>query len=194
MPNERLDKEGGKNLFIGDKKKPINYLDIPTGDYFNGDFSMLGMFELKSNKNLTLIEFSGSNMKLDSVSLSIQNNQLVLCIYDQKIPRCMKSKSLKLNERYHLAIVLQDIESTIFLNGTKNTETFLQMPRKCERSNNKIANNNEDVSLDYIKLYEGALTSSEIFNFFLSESEAKSTSKITSYFTTDIPNNTTPLG
>ena len=39
MPKERLDKAGGKNLYIRDKKT-TDYLRIPTGDFFDGDFSM----------------------------------------------------------------------------------------------------------------------------------------------------------
>ena len=180
--NNLTDLVDGKNLY--NVKKTPGYLGIPTGDYFPGDdFSIEGGgFEFKTSKQITLLKLSGPDMKFDGVFLSFQENRLVWCIYDEYIPRCMKSKPLELNVWYHLAFVLEDSKGFIYVNGEKNAKKLMQTVKKTDKCTNQITNNTENISVKYIRLYKGSLSNSSVYEFYVSELSSKPSGKISFNF------------
>ena len=153
------------------------YLQVPSGVYFDGDFTITAWINLKSYNSLaTIIDF-GNSVSNDNIILGvslISPDYLVGEIYALDKPSTIKSfGSINLNEWHHVALSLKANRLSIYINGSLDkSETIIYLPRAVNRNYSYIGKSKwNDVSyVDAVyndfKIYRGALTSDEIYKEF----------------------------
>ena len=164
------------------------YLQVPSGVYFEGDFTITAWIQLKSYNSLSTIIDFGNSVSNDNIILGvslISPDNLIGEIYAFDKPSTIKSfGSINLNEWYHVALSLKANRLSIYINGKLDkSETIIYLPRAVNRIGSYIGKSNwknvsyADAVYNDIKIYRGALTSDEIYKEY---DELKSE---TNYFT-----------
>jgi len=164
-----MDRFGNPNSAIYLNK---SFLQVPSGVYFEGDFTITVWINLKSYNSLTTIIDFGNGPSKNNIVLGmalINANLIIGEVYDSDKPSLIKSSSsINLNEWHHVALTLRANSLSIYINGIlDNIETISYLPRSVKRNFNYIGKSNWGVSnadafFSDIKLYRGALTSYEI--------------------------------
>ncbi len=181
MTEDRLNKSDSALLLNN------GYIRIPSGVYFNGDFTFMAW--VKFNRRFTsLFVFKHSSRSLN-IFCDIQAvNEIVSYEYEYDMNRityksynktqCTVSTlntnliitdtELKLNQWIHLALVFSNNSLRFYLNNTLNGKTSLEMLRNEYFNSNFIGkqgiNNLEDYSITYdeIKMFDRSLNEYEL--------------------------------
>jgi hypothetical protein len=157
------------------------FLKIPPSDaYFTGgDFTIMAWIQMKSRKQYARIIEFGNGPYSDSVAFG--GGQLNTQLYFAVVLNSSSESSLntpttyviELNTWYHVAAVLQGQKAYIYINGIQVANGPMQRPRSILRKENYIGRSNyhyvnldddADAVYDDIKLFKGALKSSDIMN------------------------------
>lgn len=152
----------------------------PSGAYCTGgDFTITAWIQMKSSKkHARIIEF-GNGPYSDSVIFG--GGQLNTQLFFAVILNSSSTSSLntpttyviELNIWYHVAAVLQGQKAYIYINGIQVANGPMQRPRSILRKENYIGRSNyhyvnldddADAVYDDIKLFKGALKSTDIMN------------------------------
>ncbi len=156
-------------------------MNIPPSDaYFTGgDFTIMAWIQMKSRKQYARIIEFGNGPYSDSVAFG--GGQLNTQLYFAVVLNSSSESSLntpttyviELNTWYHVAAVLQGQKAYIYINGIQVANGPMQRPRSILRKENYIGRSNyhyvnldDDAGAVYddIKLFKGALKSSDIMN------------------------------
>lgn len=145
------------------------FLNAPYQMYFCGDYSVTAWIKLNENEPyVSIIYFSLGVDNSDAlIRLDINNNQ-----FNKK-----KTEDFRLNEWHFVSFTYKYPLVSIYINGTKIDENISSSPTCTYRSINYVGNNlmipSEKLSnafYDDIKIYMGALNSSQIKYFYDYES------------------------
>ena len=149
------------------------YLQVPTGVYFSGDFTLTAWIYLKSYQYYSRIIDFGNGQASANIIFSMFTNSLTLFgkIYNYSDTSLVLSTSpiINLNQWYFISFVLSGTTGYIYVNGSQvATKTLLLVPNNITRTSNYIGKSNfenisnADAIYDEIKIYNRALTSIEI--------------------------------
>jgi len=151
------------------------YLQVPTGVYFSGDFTVTVWIYLKSYLSWSRIFDFGNGSPNENVYLSIIDTNSKLQGYIWRVSsesRLDTSSIISLNQWYFIAFVLKGTTGSIYANGNQVATGSLLIPINVVRTNNFIGKNNwygfpnTDAIYDEFKIYQLALSSSDIINEF----------------------------
>jgi hypothetical protein len=172
---------GGENYsFVPDRFGSQNsaiyfnqgYLQVPSGNYFSGDFTFTAWIYLKTNQPWLKIFDFGNNGDggSDNVGLAINmtNSKITGFTYNNSSRLLIQASSIiiNLNQWYFISFVLNGTTGYIYVNGNQVANDTLNVPNNITRINNYIGKSdlNADAIYDEFKIYEGALSSSNIMN------------------------------
>ena len=193
--NNLSDVVGGANLFGGSKYSFTTdrfgipnaaiyfnqgYLEVPSGVYFSGDFTVTAWIYLKSYKYFSsILEFS-NGMYSDNIDLLMYESTSYLSTYvykgssKQYFKTSSSSTGINLNQWYFVTFVLNSTTGYIYVNGNQIANGTLYVPNNIIRTRNYIGGTswyltdyNADAIYDEIKIYEGAMPSPEILSEFI---------------------------
>ena len=158
------------------------YIRIPSGVYFNGDFTF--MARVKFNQRFSkLFVFGHSSRTLnifcdDRVVTEIEDwgrrqksyykTQCIVSTLNKDL--LSKVTELKKDQWMHLALVLSENSLILFLNNTLSGKTSLEMLRNEYFDSNFIGKQNEkildnySITYDEIKMFDRSLTDYELRN------------------------------
>lgn len=164
------------------------YLQIPSGDYFTNDFTITAWINLKVNSTYftTIVDF-GNGYPSDNIWFGFYNTLLLAYIYrqDGNIKSYITGMELSLNEWYHVGFVLKGIKGYLYVNGNLTSKRhFMLVPLEVSRTQNFIGGSNWNdpylsAFIDEIKIYNGALNSSQIIDEYRSiEKPIKKSNKL----------------
>ena len=188
--NNLSDVAGGAHLFGGSKYSFTTdrfgtpnsaiyfnqgYLEVPSGVYFSGDFTVTAWIYLKSYKYFSsILEFS-NGMNSDNIDLLMYESTSYLSAYvykgssSQYFETSSSSIVINLNQWYFVAFVLNSTTGYIYVNGNQIANGTLYVPNNIIRTKNYIGGTswyltdyNADAIYDEIKIYNRVLSSSII--------------------------------
>jgi len=149
----------------------LGYMNVPPGVYFNGSFTIIAWIKIVQT-SLNYI-FSVGNGQSNTVFLANWNgNQIYSNVYP-KGGAIATGKTIPLNSWNHVAFTLDSAGTgSLYINGVFQVTGFMGMPDAVIRVNNTIGGNNFGQSnanaiYDDIKIYNGALNSTNILNDYL---------------------------
>jgi len=150
------------------------YLKIPSGLYLTGDFTVTFWLQIKLYKRWAHIFEFGNEFNIIRFQLK-NNNRLLACIHTEtySLLPSINGADLKSNVWYHLALVLRSNKGYIYINGDKIVEGQLNIPENVTTTENYIGGGDETGKLnpnaiyDDLKIYDGAMKSTEIRDDFL---------------------------
>lgn len=182
---------GGRNFaYVDDRfnrpKSAIHlhkgFLQIPTGAYFNGDFTVTAWIKLRADQPwVRIIDFGepANNDNLFITTIGRKSNVAVgssITVSEKTIFRSSKSE-MYLEVWYHLGVVLSGKKVSVYINGRLKEESTgdFVIPRNVIRTENFIGRSNylqqgdedADAVYDELKIFKGALTSEEIEKDFM---------------------------
>lgn len=146
------------------------YLKVPLGVYFSDSFTVTVWFKLNSLRyNSRIIDFGDGVSDNVVIGFDELTSHIVVMIFDESYKTEMISKTaINLNVWTYLAVVFHEGKAEIYLNGTCDSSGSLYIPRNVRRFSNLIGksnwatNQNIHAYLDDLKIFNRALTSSEI--------------------------------
>ena len=188
--NNLTDVIGGANLYGGanysftyDRFCSLNsaiyfnrgYLQVPTGVYFSGDFTVTAWIYLKSYQYYSRIIDFGNEPNNDNIILAMIGTTSQ--IYGRVSQYFQTSSIINLNQWYFISFVLSGTTGYIYVNGSQvATKTLLLVPNNITRTSNYIGKSNfenisnADAIYDEIKIFKGALSSNDIMNEYTTSS------------------------
>jgi len=156
------------------------YLQVPSGVYFYGDFSVTAWIYLKSIESWTCIFDFGNGAPSDNVIVAKYNmsTQIYASIYQGiNMSSVLTNSTINLNQWYFISYVLSGTIGIIYINGNQVANSTMRMPNNILRTSNFIGKSNWDVLSDLktvsnaiydeMKIYKGAMTSAEIMNEYI---------------------------
>jgi hypothetical protein len=151
------------------------YLQVPEGVYFSGDFTVTAWIYLKSYKNNSRFFDFGNSESSNNIGLAMSG--LTSQIYgfimkDSSVLQIQTSSIINLNEWYFISFVLSSTTGYIYVNGSQVVNGTLYVPNNLQRTSNFIGKSNRavdsnicaDAIYDEFKIYQGALSSTDIMN------------------------------
>ena len=164
------------------------YYQIPPGVYFKGDFTI--SIWLKINVFLpysTIIEFFNAP-NLDSVTIQSANSQLQpqLFISYSYSYNSITSPIIFLRGQWtHLVVSLSGTTGSVYLNGMLAAQSnYMSIPRNIKRTSNSIGKDSSSYydnlwsDLDDLRIYDRALSQTEIYDLLYCSSVTNSTNYI----------------
>ncbi|MCX6270151.1 MAG: choice-of-anchor D domain-containing protein [Bacteroidetes bacterium] len=175
------DKQGteGKALWFDGSN---DYVDVPDGVYFTGDFTVSGWIKEPSYRNWSRLFDFGNGSSSDNVLGIISrgtSGQYAAEVYNISTSggQIYNTNPLPLNEWVLMTQVLQGSTMKVYKNGVLwKTATTSQLPRNLLRTNNYIARSN----WPYDEYFQGALDDFRIYNRALSDQE------VAGFYTTEL--------
>jgi len=183
------------------------YMKIPPGVYFSGSFSIISWVYYRSFSNPMILECANlpnlvQQIPNDSIIFNLNNGKLYIevTVGGNYIGTGLGSQVIQLNTWYHVAVTYnlnQGNQINMFVNGVVvGTSTSKGPPQNIVRNHNWIGRSNwNDVPAnaiyDEIRIYSGALNSSQILNDFQVSSIAPSTTTSTTSTLTTTTSTTT---
>ena len=167
---------GGNNYsFAPDRFSNLNsaiyfnngFLQVPDGYYFNGDFTTSIWIKINSyNQYVRIIDFG-----CISISVLGATKQVLISINTaNSFSNLFASSSIQLGLWYHVAYVLQGITGFVYVNGVLVSSGQQLRTDYDIRTNNYLARSqsyiNTNAIYDELRLYEGAISSSQIANYY----------------------------
>jgi hypothetical protein len=155
------------------------YLQVPSGVYFSGDFTVTAWIYLKSYQSNSRIFDFGNLQMIDNVILNFHGTtpQIKGNIYNKTVTSSILTSSIiNLNEWYFISFVLSGTTGLIYVNGNQVGTGTLYVPNNIQRTSNYIGKSNRasdliaDAVYDEIKIYQGALSSNDIMNEYRNSS------------------------
>ena len=145
-----------------------SYLQIPSGVYFSGDFTITIWLYLKSYgiNDLIFLEFFSYNSSSILLKMFANTSQITLTVINSNIVSNLtapNSSVIALNQWYHIAATLQNTTASLYVNGmlVKNGACFI--PYSVNRTANYIGVSANAI-IDDFKIYKGTLTANDVLN------------------------------
>jgi hypothetical protein len=181
--NNLSDIIGGANLyggssysFVSDRLCSPNaaiyfnqgYLEVPSGVYFSGDFTVTAWIYLKSYQFQSKIFDFGNGPHSNNVGLSMFERTSQM--FGFTVSFIITQPIINLNQWHFVAFVISGTTSYIYVNGSQLANGTLQAPNNIIRSTNYIGKSswstdlNADAIYDDMKIFKGALSPSDIIN------------------------------
>jgi len=153
------------------------HLQVPSGVYFSGDFTVTAWIYLKSYQPWSRIFDFGKGQMSDNVLLRISLNGSIHghTFISSSGSSIQTSSTINLNEWYFISFVLSRTTSFIYVNGNQVATGILDVPNNIIRTSNYIGksnwgNQNADAVYDEIKIYQVALSSNDIMKEYRNSS------------------------
>ena len=153
------------------------YLQVPEGVYFSGDFTFTAWIYLKSYQSYSRIFDFGNEQQSDNVLLGINSTTSKIRgnLFDKSfsVSPIITSSLINLNEWYFISFVLNGTTVYIYVNGNQVKNGASKKPNNILRTKNYIGKSNwvghlnADAVYDEFKIYQGALSPSDILNEYL---------------------------
>ena len=150
------------------------YLQVPSGVYFYGDFTVIAWINLKSYQYYSRIIDFGNGSPDDNVILFLDRlyPYLMAKVYSTQTGSTIEnsfSHRLQINQWYHIAFVLSGTTGFIYVDGIQVVAGTLFLPRNVQRTSNYIGKSNwpdanADAVYDDLKIYNEALAATDILN------------------------------
>jgi hypothetical protein len=162
------------------------FLNIPSGVYFTGDFTISAWIQIKSRKRYArIVEFGNGAFSDNSIYFGCLDltSQLYLGIRLNSNTSNLTTpvtSVIELNTWYHVAAVVQVANAYIYVNAIQVANGLIYSPRAILRKENYIGrtsyrsyynadtDHDTDAIYDDIKLFRGALQSTDIMNEYSS--------------------------
>ena len=158
----------------------VGFLQVPSGVYFSGDFTITAWIYLLAYQSYSRIIDFGNGGSSDNVVFSMLSNsaKLYAHIYNAaSATSFMSTPSLiQLNTWYHVAFVFKGTVGYIFFNGNLATSGTQYVPKNVSRSSNYIGKSNwindlnAKATYDDLRIYEGALSATQILTEYITSS------------------------
>jgi len=154
------------------------YLQVPEGVYFSGDFTVTTWIYLKSYQYYSRIFDFGNGLMSDNVILAMIDTTSQISGYTFTGSSLLLIRALSimsLNEWHFISFVLSGTTGYIYVNGSQVETGTLYVPKNIQRTRNYIGKSNwedpnADAIYDELKIYQGALSSSDIMNEYQNSS------------------------
>ena len=167
--NYAIDLDGGSD-----------FIDIPDGTYFNGDFTFETWVYKRNNNSWSRVFDFGNGPSNDNIILALSKGtggKLSISIYEGSSSLSFESPDvLPLNEWTHIAIKLNYGKvGWLYLNGENLKYGVLKTPQNVIRTNNYIGKSNwnndayADVIMDEFRIYNYAKEDEQIMADFRKE-------------------------
>jgi hypothetical protein len=160
------------------------YLQIPAGVYFSGDFTVTAWIYLKSYQYFSRIFEFGNGINSDNVLLAMLGESSQIygnTIIGSSYMKIQTSLIINLNEWFFISFILTDTTGFIYVNGNQMINGTLDLTNNIIRTSNYIGKSNwasslnADAIYDELKIYQRALSSSDIMNEYqISSNNGKS--------------------
>lgn len=151
-----------------------DYLEVPDGIYFGGDFTIEAMVFARSYKYWSRILDFGNGTPLDNVVFGLSDQRSgrpALHVFGQDYASSITAPNpVPTNQWIHLAVTLRTNFAILYVNGTPVTSGTVLPPAPVLRTNNYLGKsawtNDEylDASLDEVRIWNVARTEAEIQN------------------------------
>jgi hypothetical protein len=184
---------GGANLFAGSSYSFTNdrfcsansaiyfnkgYLQVPSGVYFSGYFTMSAWIYLKSYQQYSRIFDFGNGRGSDNVVFAMfdTTSQMYGAVLNgSRGIQIQTSSRLNLNQWYFISFVLSGTTGYIYVNGNQAINGIMYVPNNIIRTTNYIGKSNwgasnADAIYDEFKIYQVALSSTDIMNEYQNSS------------------------
>ncbi|CAF0869156.1 unnamed protein product [Brachionus calyciflorus] len=158
------------------------YIQVPSGVYFDGDFTITLWIKINSYQSWSRIIDFGGGSPLDNVIVSMHSmeSRLYVDIFDgtNTQPLISSPQSIQLGSWYHIAYVLSGNYASVYLDGKLATSSFQKLNRRY-RTQNYIGrsyttrDSYADAVYDDLKIYSGTLSEQEIRSEAFGSSECK---------------------
>lgn len=155
----------------------VGYLQVPSGVYFSGDFTITAWMYLLSNSASRMIDFG--NLLSDNILLGIDFPSLRVLglVRNSTSGNTFVTPSLmQLKTWYHVAFVLSGSIGYIYVNGNLTVSAIQNFPNNVIRNNNYVgksnwaSNTNANATYDDLKIYNGSLSAAQILNDYITSS------------------------
>ena len=171
------------------------YMNIPSGIFFNGSFTIIGWINPTAiNQSYSrFIEFGNGNPN-DNVQIAFSNGTLNfpnVNVFNATVSKnnLVSNSYLNISTWYHIAFTQDSLgNSNLYLNGIVSATSKVQFtPNSVVRNNNYIGRSSWPYSyanaiVDDIKIYNGALSASSVYNDYVLYSPTVITDTATSTF------------
>ena len=211
MDNNATDKIGNANMyngynvqFVDDRfGKPNSairfsdgYYQVPSGVYFNGDYTIAVWVKINVQiPSSRIIDFN-NGCYMDNTILATSNMgnsqpylQQFISTFESKLA---SNLALITGQWTHLVVTLNEMTGSIYINGLLTSQVFnIYTPKYVNRTSNFIGKScsaddgNLQADLDDLRIYNRALSQSEIYDLI------RLTSGYTPYITTTTTTTTT---
>lgn len=194
--SDLTDSVGGAHLFNGfsysyvpDRFNNLNsaiyfndgYLRVPSGVYFDGDFSIVIWINLKSfGQNILTFGNIGKLNCIYIVALTDLNVYRTYQGTSSTSIRIISPNKLQLSTWNHIAFILKDTIGYVYVNGVQVGSDPLLSPLNVVRNSNYIGRNPDytfgqtiTAIYDEVKIFKGALTSNQILYEYKSSYSGK---------------------
>jgi hypothetical protein len=166
------------------------YLQVPTGVYFSGNFTVTAWIYLKSYQFWTRIFDFGNGRDSDNVlsRTSLNGSLNGFTFIGSSSSSIQTSSTINLNEWHFISFVLSRTTGLIYVNGNQVGSGTLKVPKNITRTSNFIGKSNwqrdsdADAIYDEFKIYQGALSSDEIMNEYQNSSNNGKINQLYSIF------------
>ena len=154
------------------------HLQVPSGVYVSGDFTVTAWIYLKSYQQSSRIFDFGNGKESDNIFIRINTPFISLngfTYIGNSQSQVNASSTINLNEWYFISFVLSGTTGFIYVNGSKVGSGTLKVPNNIIRTSNYIGksnwgNQNADAVYDEIKIYQVALSSNNIMKEYRNSS------------------------
>ena len=175
------------------------YYQVPSGVYFNGDFSVAVWVKINAQTDSSrIIDFNNDECSINNVIVGASNSgnnlpflQHIVSIFNSRVD---SNLALIRGQWTHLAVTLNEMTGSIYINGLLAGQAFdVYVPRYANRTLNYIGKScsgsvgNLWADLDDLRIYNRALSQSEIYDLI------RLTSGYTPYITTTTTTTTTTV-
>ena len=180
-----MSSENNKPTYVEDRFSRSNssvliedFLNAPQDIYFSNEFSITAWINIKalqsnSTFRLILLDFGNDfGIASDDVILQIENDNLKGFVYKGTTESSSVSNDktndslIEFNTWYHVAFVVEKLSGYLYLNGKQLTNAPVHTPNRVLRKKNVIGksdkNMNLSISLDDLKIFQGALLQEEV--------------------------------
>ena len=156
----------------------IGYLQVPSGVYFTGDFTITAWIYLLAYGSFSRIIDFGNGGPSDNVIFCMKSSDSSMWaqINNAGSYTSMSTPSLiQLNTWYHVAFVLMGTVGYIYVNGNLAINGNQYVPKNVTRSSNFIGksnygNPNAKATYDDLRIYAGALSAAQILTDYRTSS------------------------
>jgi len=154
-------------------------LQVPSGVYFSGDFTITAWIYLLAYQSFSRIIDFGNGAASDNVVFAMMSSSssMYALINNATSHILITTPSLiQLNTWYHIAFVFKGTVGYIYVNGNLATSGTQYVPRNVSRSSNYIGksnwinNQNANATYDDLRIYAEALSATQILTEYITSS------------------------
>ena len=142
------------------------YLNVPSGVYFSGDFTIIAWIKINTNQNSIILNFGNAGANF--------YNNVIFAIYYSltcSFSSCLYLRTnsiLNISTWYHVALVLEGNTGYIYVDGSLVNSGPQYSPINATRSSYyigqiySISSSYYDTTFDELRIYQGAMQQIDI--------------------------------